>query len=683
MLRESVIENSKSVLLLICFVYLISGHPAFAAGPSYAIVLASKPGTDNQWKPKPNDLFDGYKVYVSQIVVKGRAWQRLNLGFFSTRDQAAVYAKKLQSAYPGAWVNTVDSNEVTLAGKTALFATTATISSPTSAPAPAAAKPGSVSGLSDEQLNSLLQRAKTEFTAKNYAQAIRYFSAIVSSGDNKYSREALELLGLSRQRNGQEAHARDLYEKYISLYPEGEATDRVKQRLSGLLTETAAPKQSLSMRSEKPASESETYGSISQFYSNDTTTTSDAGSINTLSRLITFFDITNIRKSIDYEHRFQFTADDSYDYLETGNKNEFRYVEMYYDFSFRSTGSSFRLGRQTLRTGGLYTRYDGASAGYQITPDMRFNLLGGYPVETDNKSSINEHKKFYGASFETGTFFNFWDMTLYHFRQTVDGIDDHISTGTEVRYRDRALSVFGLLDYDSLFDVVNIAQLNANLLMAGGRTAYMSAFVRKAPILSTSNALIGRTETSIEELLTTLNIEQIYQLARDRSANSETITLGGSQPLSSNTQLSADLTLSKIGSTAGSGGVPATESTGTDSYLGVQLVKNGLFMKNDTTVFGTRYVGTKTSDTYSLIGNVRLLITREWRINPRLQYDVRKLSDGRRQNKVRSLLRTDYRYHRNTRFDLEIGYDTTDETSNTGAFSNNSLFYNVGYRYDF
>jgi maltoporin len=84
-----------------------------------------------------------------------------------------------------------------------------------------------------------------------------------------------------------------------------------------------------------------------------------------------------------------------------------------------------------------------------------------------------------------------------------------------------------------------------------------------------------------------------------------------------------------------------------------------------------------------LIVNTRIPIGREWRVNPRLQYDMRKLSDGRRQNKIRTLLRTNYRYQRNVRFDFEIGYDNTNESSSTGALSNNNLFYDLGYRYDF
>ena len=158
-------------------------------------------------------------------------------------------------------------------------------------------------------------------------------------------------------------------------------------------------------------------------------------------------------------------------------------------------------------------------------------MLAGLPVGYNNKSSLNEHQTFYGVTFETGTFLDHWNMNLFYFDQQVDGLTDRNSIGTEVRYRDRRNVLFGMVDYDIFFDELNILQLNGNMSFDQGRTAYMNAFMRKAPILSTSNALIGRQERSIEELKNVLNIEQIYQLAQDRTAGSQTLTIGGSQPL--------------------------------------------------------------------------------------------------------------------------------------------------------
>jgi hypothetical protein len=313
------------------------------------------------------------------------------------------------------------------------------------------------------------------------------------------------------------------------------------------------------------------------------------------------------------------------------------------------------------------------------------NFLGGFPVDIDNKSSINQHKTFYGFTFETGTFLKHWDMNLFYFDQTVDGLTDFNSVGTEVRYFDNRTSVFGMIDYDVFYKEVNALQLNANVLLDVGTTVYLNSFLRKSPLLATSNALIGQQESTIEELKEVLNIEQIYQLARDRTANSQTVTIGGSQPMSKRFQANADITFYAVDETIASGGVPATESTGTNYYFSTQLVANSLMVKHDTNVLGLRYNSTATSDTISLIANMRFPITRNWRINPRLQFDTRNYTDDRSQQKLLAILRTDYRYLNKVRFDFEIGYDATEtDAVNTGqSLDNNNLFFMLGYRWDF
>jgi hypothetical protein len=542
------------------------------------------------------------------------------------------------------------------------------------------------SSLTEKQLDSLMQRATDEFKRKNYSQAIRYFTAIISAGENKHSREALELLGLSRQRKGQNAHAAAAYKQYLEKYPTSEGAIRVKQRLSGLMTATQAPRDKIHREDEQQEQKGQmtTYGSFSQYYRKDIAESDDIdGSITTLSQLITFIDLNSTYQTANFDQSIRFTADDTFDFLDDDESNSFRFIEAFYDLGSRKTGTSGRIGRQALRIGGILNRFDGISAGYQFTPEMRLNALAGYPVEIDNKTSINKHKSFYGFIFETGTFLRHWDMNLFYFDQDSDGIDDRTSTGTEIRYNDRTKSMFGMIDYDLTFNEINILQLNANLLFDRGRAAYMNAFLRKTPPLSTSNALIGRPETSIEELMQTLSIEQIHQLARDRTADSATITFGGSQPISEKFQANADITFSKVSGTEASGGVPATPSTGTDYFLSAQIVGNNLILRRDTGVIGLRYLDTRLSDTWSIIANTRIPVSRNWRINPRLQYDIRKSTDGRTQNKLRALVRTDYRYLNRVRFDFELGYDDTDDVMNGQSLGTNNLFFMMGYRWDF
>ena len=314
---------------------------------------------------------------------------------------------------------------------------------------------------------------------------------------------------------------------------------------------------------------------------------------------------------------------------------------------------------------------------------MRINFLGGFPVEIDNKASINEHRTFYGFTFETGTFLQHWSTNLFYFNQQDDGVEDSNTLGADVRYHDKRTLVFGMLDYDLLYDELTILQLNTNILLDKNWTVYMNALMRKSPLLTTSNALIGRQEQSLEELQKVLNIEQIYQLARDRTADSETLTLGGSRQISEKNQVTADITFTHRGDTVASGGVAATPDRVTDYYINTQLIANSLLMKHDSNVFGVRFYDTDASNTISFIANSRFPVARKWRMNPRLQYDIREFTNGRSQQKLRALLRTDYRFIKKVLFEFDIGYDETFETNDGQDLGNNSLFFTLGYRWDF
>jgi tetratricopeptide (TPR) repeat protein len=605
------------------------------------------------------------------------------VGFFKQRKQADSLRNKIQKTYPGAWVQKASTKNITL-----IISSPTSVTRPVSAAAITAAIPkqaalaGSAS-LTEKQLDSLMQRAKTDFKNKKYSSSIRYLNALIASGNHKYSREALELLGLARQRKGQTAHAVDTYEKYLALYPDADGSDRVRQRLAGLLTATKAPRKNIRMSTTEERNDVITFGSLSQYYQNKTTSVDDAGSITTLSQLITFLNLTTLQKTTSFDHRYQLTSDHVYNFIDSNDESQFRFIEAYYEFSYRKTGTSGRFGRQPLRIGGILNRFDGLSVGYQFTPDMRLNVLGGFPVDIDNKTSINEHKTFYGFTFETGTFLKHWSMNLFYFDQESDGVQDLNTIGTDVRYRDKRKSFFGMVNYDLLYDEVTVLQLNADMRLARDWTIYINSYMRTSPLLATTNALIGREEQSLEELEKVLNIEQIYQLARDRTANSELLTLGGSLQINENFQVTADITFTHTGDTVASGGVAATPDTGTDYFLNTQLIANSLLMKNDTNAFGVRYYDNDSSDTISFIVNSRFPVYRNWRLNPRLQFDIREFSGGRSQQKLRALLRTDYRFIKKALFEFDIGYDETFETNDGQDLGNNSLFFLLGYRWDF
>jgi len=682
MLRYLSLTPINPAVLMLCTLLCLSlisiDSEAATNSTRYAIVLASAPGKNLKWAPLRSPLFEDRTIYSEQVTIKGSPWERLCLGFFDNRQQATSVLKDVRQIYPGAWIQEASAKTGAASVKPA---------SGSQPVIPVIAKPAigsNSSSLTEEQLDSLMQRAKTDLTSRNYASAIRYLTALTSSGDTKYSRESLELLGLARQRNNQTAHAVEIYEKYLDLYPDGEDSDRVRQRLAGVLTAASEPRKKIhTTTADEDINEVASYGSLSQTYLNNRAIIDDIGQIETQSQLITFIDLTTIQKTSKFDHRYQFTADDLYDFIDNEDKNQFRFIETYYEASHRKTGTSGKIGRQLLRIGGIRKRFDGLSAGYQINPDMRLNFLGGLPVDIENKTTVNKNKTFYGFIFETGTFLEHWDMNLFYFDQRVDGLTDRTNIGTDVHYKDKTRLFFGMIDYDLFNEEINNLQFNANITLDHGRAVYMNAFMHKTPILATSNALIGRPEATIEELKKTLNIEQIYQLAKDRTADSQTVTIGGSQQLTENVQTIADVTFLRVGDTVASGGVAATPEIGPDYYLNLQLISNNFFVKRDTHILGIRYYDTETSNTTSLIANSRFPITPLWRINPRLQFDIRNFSDGRTQQKLRALLKTDYHYLNNVRFDFDIGYEDNTEDVSGPSLGNDNLFFLLGYRWDF
>jgi tetratricopeptide (TPR) repeat protein len=85
-----------------------------------------------------------------------------------------------------------------------------------------------------------LKAGKASLASKNYPQATAYFTKAVETGSGTTKRNALEMLGLAREKAGQMAHARAEYERYLKAYPKGEGSNRVRQRLSAVLAATDA-----------------------------------------------------------------------------------------------------------------------------------------------------------------------------------------------------------------------------------------------------------------------------------------------------------------------------------------------------------------------------------------------------------------------------------------------------------
>ena len=90
-----------------------------------------------------------------------------------------------------------------------------------------------------------MEEARQKMTSEDYAGAIRIYTKVSQSAENRYSQDALEFLGLARERKAQLAQAKLVYRDYLERYPDGEGAERVRQRLLALITVRKQPREKL------------------------------------------------------------------------------------------------------------------------------------------------------------------------------------------------------------------------------------------------------------------------------------------------------------------------------------------------------------------------------------------------------------------------------------------------------
>ena len=542
-----------------------------------------------------------------------------------------------------------------------------------------------MSGLMDEAGGAMIDR--------NFRRAVQLYTKVLRDPNTVFRQDAQELLGLARDRNGQAAHAKAEYEKYLKLYPEGPGADRVRQRLSGLLTAASKPKGKL-RKAKRPESKSKSawdhqvFGSLSEFYNYSDTKNQDGTTDINQSESITSLDFSTRSRSDRYEVRTQFFGTHEVDLRSDGDDDSSRINNLFIDMEDRKWGLSGRFGRQTRSSGGILGRFDGGVVSYEILDQVEISGVFGTPVASSGDSAFNTDKQFYGASINLGTFWDSVDFNLFAINQEVEGIDDRQAVGGEIRYFDQKRSLFSFVDYDTSYEELNIFLINGGWTFPSKTRVNLVLDYRKSPILTTSNALSGQlTLQSIPELLSFLTEDEVRQLARDRTATTKSATLGIVQDLNEKYQVVAEVTVTETSGTPATPAngpislVDATEASGKDYFYLAQFIASNFLMEGDINIIELRYSDTMNNNTYSFNLNLRYPITPNFRINPRVQTQLRKTKgDDGSSLTIRPLLRVDYRWKTWLRFELEGGREWREESSLGTTNKSTGYFATAGFR---
>ncbi len=693
----------------------------------YVINLSSQTDPIDLAKVAPVTVEDTQALYTTVAQIDGREWNRLRLGYFRTRQEAEVKLKAVKNFYPDAWIDQANLEE----RRQAMFkmgllppsemAAESLDGAAVGADQMTAAQQAEVPEVTlpvDERLTNMMEQIRRTMTAGEYGKAVRMLEAMLEEPENYYTKEAMELLGLAHERNGQKAHAKAEYEAFLEKYPEGEDADRVKQRLLGLVTAPLPLREPLTGEKEKPV-EWETYGSVSQNYRRDEINSpfvEDEDSV-TRSEIETFVDLNSRRRGKEIDMRMKLTGSYTVDLLgDQGPGNDKTLSEAYVDVEHRDSRANMRLGRQRLRSSGILNRFDGLVLGYEVAPDIRLRAAAGLPVESSRDVFLHEHKQFAGISGDISNIIDNWDLSLFLVEQRVDSLIDRRAVGGELRYFDAEKSLFSLLDYDIQYGALNIFTLQGNWTLQDKTRLYMNFDFRKSPLLQTSTALnsyndpllydlnpsqIVRVE-SIDDLLNYETEDAIYQRAEELTSDTTTLALGATRSLTDTLQISGDITITSTSSTTEQGVaeepdpnnpggtrpsndyIAAMEDTGAQYFYSVQLIQNDLLKQGDIGILSLRYYDTSTSNTLRLGVSSRYPVTNAFRVNPRFDIAYRQTTETNDTRLTLSpYLRMDYRLRKDFTLEFEGGINWYKEETDLESTDYTDYYFQAGYRWDF
>lgn len=536
----------------------------------------------------------------------------------------------------------------------------------------------------DTALSEVMNDARDSLEKGDYDRAISLYTKILLTAQDPVKQQAQELLGVARERKGQYAHAKAEYTKYIQDYPEGPDTQRVRQRLAGLVTAAQAPQGPLrqAKRVKKTASQwfSQYYGSFSQFYNLDQTNFNGGDIQTNRNDLSMDVDVNTKWRSKDYDLSARFTGGHKQNFLE-GDQDDYSISALSFDMKHKGQGLYAKVGRHSLTSGGVLGRFDGVHVSSQLNKIIKLNGVFGFPVDSVRQTDVHADKKFYGMSIDWGTFAERWNFNTFIINQTNNGLTDRRAIGAEARYFDPKKAFFTLLDYDIFFQAINIFMFNGHWTLPSKTTLNLILDYRKSPLLMTNNAIQGQGVEEITDLFSRFSDDELKQLAMDRSANSKSITVGFTQDINQDLQWNTDFSVSAIEGTVSSGGVEGSEEVRPDYTCSTQLVASNVFKPDNIVISGLTYTNTVTSDTYSVSLDDRYPLTQKIRLGPRIRFDYRetKGSDDVRTT-IRPTLRIDYDVTRWTRFEFEGGFEWASDRASGVVLKSTEFFIALGYR---
>jgi cell division septation protein DedD len=628
-------------------------------------------------------------AYRTELVVNGRSWQGLQLGFFDSESAAEQVVAQLRDRFPDAWVRYVDPEEAGLAREVGDIRSNADDTA-------TAVRVRAGASVSSEQLTALMADGRRALIEQRYADAVRIYTRVLEVPDHDHRQEAREMLGIAFERSKQIEHAIAEYESFLDEFPGSIGTARVRERLVALDTASTArsPQPQERISGSRESADWEVHGGLSHYYWRNQEQLVHEGNYLVLSSgVLGLGDITATRRGQRFDILARLNGAYQHNLVEYDRIGDVGWVsDAFVDVLDNELGLQGRVGRQTRRSDGVLGRFDGVGLRYQWKPDLSLSTSVGIPVDSPRYFGDSD-RFFYAASASVE---NLWDgrvtASAFTHQQTTDGISDRQAVGGELLYRGGPVSVFSLLDYDASYNVLNSFLVNATWQLDNGWSFSGRVDAGAEPFLTTRGALSGQAVSSVETLLLTYTEGQVRRLARDRTTQATTVSLGLSAPLGERLDLSLDASMRQADASVASGGVAARPDTGNEIYFNATMAGTSFFQDNDLLLVSVRFDSLQSRDTARFMVDARLPLSRSLRLSPKLTVTHHEYTtSAETQTIVTPSLRLMLRWHA-LLFDFEAGgrwsnrelpLAELDPFTPDGTEELRGGYVNVGYRWEF
>lgn len=561
-------------------------------------------------------------------------------------------------------------------------------------PAPPSTK-NHLSADQQKRFDTMMENARQAFVKTDYATAIRLYTKLSREASGRMAQDALEYLGVSRERNKQVAQAKRVYTQYLNLFKNDTDQIRVRQRLLGLASQSRLAKSPLRKAvPRKQPSRWTFYGGFSSYYRYADLTiealdaqrdTNQDRHLDLQSSLSNDLNVTARYQSDAWDIRSRFSGGYVSDMLDDSKGDYQRLSDFHIDIHSKRGAWSLRGGRQSSSSGGVLGRFDGVRFTKTLSESWRINAVTGMPVDSSSNVQLEKDRVFYGLNADYRPDDSSWEFNGFFIEQRIHSTLDRRAIGGEARYFDQDKSLFTLLDFDVSYGSLNNFLLIGNWKLSDSISINLSSDYRNSPVLTTRNAIQGQIAGSFEHLLDSYSDSELRDIAKDRTAESLYINAGLNYALTQQWQLYANVSLSNFSSMPASAGVEALAGTGNEYSYDVQFIGSSIFKEYDTMIAGLRYFDGSQSKRYSLRFDTRYPVMKGFRINPRLHIDLRDdVRRGQTQWIYKPLLRMDYRWDKKHRLEAEFGGEWSDrEISDTVSEKTQGWIGSFGYRYDF